>query len=73
MNDPDFIELCNTWRHQSFGHIDTRRLQELYNKLSQKPEFKENPFFMNLFGQFYKGIYILLNEEHYTGHFFEID
>ena len=73
MNDPDFVELCNTWETQSLGHIDNERIDELYKKLAEKPVFSENAIFNNLFGYYCKGIYELLNGLYYTENFFKID
>lgn len=73
MNDPDFLELCDTWKHQRFGHIETQRLKELYNKLSEKPVFRENYIFRDLYGNFIKSVYQLFTDEYYTQGFFEID
>lgn len=72
-NDPDFLELCDTWRCQRFGHIKTQRLEELYNKLSLKPVFRENYIFRDLYGNFVKSVYQLFTDEYYTHDFFQID
>ena len=73
MNDPDFLALCYTWKNQRFGHLETRRLEELYNKLSSKPVFRENHIFRGLYGNFLKSVYQLFTDEYYTHGFFEID
>ena len=72
-DDPDFIELCKTWKHQQFGQFNPR-LKELYYKLLEKPTFKENYIFSSyLYGSFVKSYYMLFNDECYTRSFFDID
>lgn len=72
-NDPDFKELCSTWRRQKLGSFDFDRLEELYNRLSRKPVFSNNYIFKELYGHFVKSIYQLLTEGYYTHRFFELD
>ena len=73
MNDPNLLELCDTWKHQQLGHIDDGQLEALYKKLMTKPVFRENYIFNNLFGEYLKSIHQLLNSDSYTQHFFELD
>ena len=73
MHDTDLIELCNTWKHQRFCDFELNRLEALYLKLREKPVFRENYIFRELFGNFVKGFYSLMNGECYTDHFFDLD
>ena len=73
MYDPDFRELCETWKHQQFGKIEFERLEELYNKLMEKQVFQENQIFKNLYGEFVKSVYQLFSDTYYTDQFFGID
>ncbi len=72
-DDPDLIALCDLWRAQRFGSIDTNQLEELYNALNQKPVFRNNSIFVDLYGAFVKSVYELFYGEYYTQHFFDID
>ena len=72
-SDPDFLELCETWRNQRFGCTDTQHLVECYNRLSIKPVFKENPIFRDLYGSYVKSIYQLFHENYYAQDFFRLE
>lgn len=73
-DDPDFIELCNTWESLSFQTFPLyiNHLKELYDKLLKKPNFKNNPYFQDLFGSFMKSIYQLFHDSYYTQGFFKL-
>ena len=74
MNDPDFIELCNTWKHQSLWNLEVNRLEGLFNILKEKPAFKDNVIFNSLYGYFLKGVYLLAQENgYYMSDFFNLD
>ena len=74
-DDPDFIELCNTWKDLGFDSFifELGHLKEIYNKLLKKPNFKNNPYFTSyLYGSFMKGVYELFTCGYYSRPFFSI-
>ena len=72
-DDPDFKELCETWKNLQFGQFPPR-LKELYYKLLEKPVFRDNYIFSDcLYGSFVKSYYMLFKDECYTHSFFDID
>ena len=79
MNDPGFLKLCEMWRSlrnissiQDF-YNHNHKIEDLYNKLLQKPVFEENSIFRDLYGNFVKSIYQLFTDSYYTESLFEID
>ena len=72
-DDRDFIAFCEAWKSQQLGTFDTVLIENLYHKLYRKPIFRENRIFKNLRGAFENSIKKLLNDQHYTKTFFEIE
>ena len=73
-DDPDFAALCAHWQAQRLGKFDFETWDTLYYKLYRKPVFHENRIFTKtLRVAFDNSIKKLLNDEHYTKTFFEIE
>ena len=72
-DDPDFLDLCYTWKQQTLGHFELNQIEKLYDKVGQKPVFYNNPIFREISCHFENSIYQLLNSRNYTEHFFELD
>lgn len=81
-DDDDFIALCEQIKGLlvfpyafRLSEADFKEVEEQYHRLKEKPAFKYNPFYDEIYSTFVKGIYSLITgsfPDYWKG-FFELD